>query len=491
MQSPEGRPDASGKMAAPGRGTREIIGLPAQGPIMEGYRRLPGHRPGRPTRTKKIRGEKMEIQELVRCTIMRGGTSKAIFFNRCDLPKDETLRDKVIMRVFGTPDRREIDGLGGADTLTSKVAVIGPSTREDCDVDYLFGQVNMVEPMIDWKSNCGNISSAVGPYAIDEGLVDAVEPVTSINIHQVNTGRVIGAEVQVKDNKAQVEGDHVIAGVPGSGAKLILNWADSAGAITGKLLPTGNVTDVLSVEGEGEVEVSIVDAAIPTVFIRATDLDMSGIETPQEIDSNEKLLELIEKIRSVAAQTIGLCDDWRQATKQVPYTPFFAIVSPPADYNSWTTGAAVPADSIDMVSRLLFMQQMHKTYPVTGTTCTVAAAMIPGTIANQVSREGLAERGELRIGHPAGIITPEGRVDQTAEGFELKRATVDRTARCLMKGYAFIPKGTLQSQQWAKFTSIKRNTRGMPHGNDFGGKNNRGQHWSGEGLSGRDCKRQS
>lgn len=387
----------------------------------------------------------MEIQELIRCTIMRGGTSKAIFFHRCDLPRDEVLRDKIIRRVFGAPDLREIDGLGGADTLTSKVAVIGPSTREDCDVDYLFGQVNMVEPMIDWKSNCGNISSAVGPFAIDEGYVDAVDPITKINIHQVNTGRVIGAEVPVEGNGAQVEGDHKIAGVPGSGAKLILDWTDSAGAITGKLLPTGNVTDILSVDGEGEFEVSIVDAAIPVVFIRASDLSMTGIETPQEIDSDDKLLQKIEKIRSVAASKIGLCGDWREATQKVPYTPFFAICSPPADYQSWTTGEDVHADSIDMVSRLLFMQQMHKTYPVTGTTCTVAAAMIPGTIANQVSRDGIIGRGELRIGHPAGIIVPEGRVVQTSGGFDLQRATIDRTARCLMKGYAFIPKETLKN----------------------------------------------
>ena len=147
----------------------------------------------------------MEIQELIRCTIMRGGTSKAIFFHRNDLPKDEALRDKVIRRVFGAPDPREIDGLGGADALTSKVAIIGPSTREDCDVDYLFGQVHLVEPMIDYKSNCGNISSAVGPYAIDEGFVDAVEPVTKVRIHQVNTGRVIVAEVPVQGNRAAVE----------------------------------------------------------------------------------------------------------------------------------------------------------------------------------------------------------------------------------------------------------------------------------------------
>lgn len=385
----------------------------------------------------------MEIQELVKCTIMRGGTSKGIFFHRNDLPKEEALRDKIIRRIFGAPDPREIDGLGGADTLTSKVAIIGPPTREVCDVDYLFGQVNMVEPMIDWKSNCGNISAAVGPFAIDEGLVDAVEPMTKVRIHQVNTGKLIIAEVPVKGNKAEVEGDHVIAGVPGTGAKIVLDWSDSAGSITGRLLPTGNLTDALHIEGEGDLEVSLVDAAIPVVFVRADSLVLKGSETPQEIDSNAGLLERIEKIRSVAAEKMGLCDDWREATKKVPYSPFFAICAPPLSYKNWTTGEEVREDSVDLVVRLLFMQKMHKTYPVTGTICTVAAAMIPGTIANQMARPGIIEKGELRIGHPAGILIPEGKVDFENGGYVLKRATVDRTARCLMKGYAFVPKRTL------------------------------------------------
>ena len=153
----------------------------------------------------------MEIQELIKCCIMRGGTSKAIFLLRSDLPKSEELRDRVIRRIFGAPDVREIDGLGGADALTSKLAIIGPPTRKDCDVDYLFGQVNMVKPMIDYVGNCGNISSAVGPFAIDEGLVDAIEPMTTVRIHQVNTKSVIIAEVPVKGNKAEVEGNHAIA----------------------------------------------------------------------------------------------------------------------------------------------------------------------------------------------------------------------------------------------------------------------------------------
>ena len=386
----------------------------------------------------------MEIQELIRCTIMRGGTSKGIFFHRNDLPKDRELRDKIIRRVFGAPDFREIDGLGGADPLTSKVAIIGPSTREDCDVDYLFGQVNMAEPMIDWKSNCGNISSAVGPFAIDEGLVDAVEPVTRVRIHQVNTGRVIVAEVPVKGNHAEVEGTHRIDGCPGTGAKIILDWADSAGGLTGKLLPTGNTTDTLDVEGEGKFEVSLVDAGIPVVFIRAEALGLKGSETPQEIDANKKLLAKIEKIRSVAAQAMGLCRDWRKATHEVPYSPFFAICAPPIPYTDWTTGEKIPAEAVDLVVRLLFMQVMHKTYPVTGTVCTVAAAMTPGTIPNRLSRPEIIQKGELRIGHPAGIITPEGKVEVQGGRYLLKRATVDRTARCLMRGYALIPKSVLR-----------------------------------------------
>jgi 2-methylaconitate cis-trans-isomerase PrpF len=385
----------------------------------------------------------MEIQEMIRCCIMRGGTSKAIFLLRNDLPTDEQLRDRIIRRVFGAPDIREIDGLGGADPLTSKLAIIGPSTHRDCDVDYLFGQVNMVEPMIDYVGNCGNISSAVGPFAIDEGLVNAVEPLTTVRIHQVNTKKVIIAEVPVRGNKARVEGDHSILGVPGKGAKIMLDFADSSGSVTGKLLPTGNVIDTLQVEGVGKIEVSLVDAGNPLVFLRAADLGLKGNETPQEIDSNAELLARIEKIRSFAAQKIGLVEDWRKATRERPYVPFVAICAPPISYRDWITGQQVRRNSIDLSVRLLFMQKMHKTYPVTGAVCTVAAGMIPGTIANLLSRPGIIERGSLRIGHPAGVMVPVGKVEKENGDFVLKKAKVDRTARCLMKGYAMIPKSTL------------------------------------------------
>jgi methylitaconate Delta-isomerase len=386
----------------------------------------------------------MEIQELVRCCIMRGGTSKAVFLLRNDLPADEVLRDRIIRRIFGAPDVREIDGLGGADPLTSKLAIIGPSTRAGCDVDYLFGQVNMVEPMIDYVGNCGNISAAVGPFAIDEGLVDTSGPLKAVRIHQVNTGRVIIAEVPVREHKAEVEGDHAILGVPGTGAKIMLDFADSAGSITGKLLPTDNVTDVLEAEGMSPIEVSLVDAANPLVFLRAKDLGLNGAETPLEIDSNVELLARIEKIRSLAAQKIGLVDDWRKATRERPYIPFVAICAPPITYRDWISGHQVHKSSIDLSVRLLFMQKMHKTYPVSGAVCTVAAAKIPGTIANQVARPESMALGSLRIGHPAGVMVPLGKVTKENGIFMLKEAKVDRTARCLMKGYALIPKSTLK-----------------------------------------------
>jgi 2-methylaconitate cis-trans-isomerase PrpF len=386
----------------------------------------------------------MENQELVRCTLMRGGTSKAVFFHKNDLPVEEGLRDRIIRRVFGAPDPREIDGLGGADPLTSKLAIIGPSTRKDCDVDYLFGQVNINEPMIDYVGNCGNISSAVGPFAIDEGLVKAVEPLTSVRIHQVNTGRVIIAHVPVKNNKAEVEGRHAILGVPGTGARIMLDFADSAGSITGKLLPTGNVTDILEIEGESPLEVSLVDAANPLVFLRASDLGLTGTESPKQIDSTPALLAKIEKIRSFAAQKIGLVDDWRKATKERPYLPFIALCAPPVSYIDWLTGNQVSAESIDLSIRLLFMQVMHKTYPVSGAVCTVAASMIPGTIVNQLSRPGVIQRGYLRIGHPAGIMQPSGKVVREHGVMTLKEAAVDRTARCLMKGYACVPRSTVE-----------------------------------------------
>ncbi|MDK2901936.1 MAG: methylitaconate Delta-isomerase [Thermoanaerobacteraceae bacterium] len=380
--------------------------------------------------------------EMLRCVIMRGGTSKGIYIMKNQLPENPEKRDAVIRAIFGSPDIRQIDGLGGADPLTSKLAIISPSSRDDADVDYTFAQVSIDTPLVDYKGNCGNISAGVGPFAIDEGLVKAVEPITTVRIHQTNSGKILVAEVPVKDGKAAVDGDLHIDGVPGTGAKITIDFSDTQGAITGKLLPTGNPKDVIEI-GEERYEVSIVDAGNPVVFIKAEELGMKGTETPQQIEENKSLMDKIEQIRGRAAEKIGLVDTWNKAVLESPYIPFFAIVSPPQNYNTYNH-LNIKAEDVDLVSRLLFMLRMHKTYPGTGTVCTGAAARIPGSVVWDVLREDAKFRVKINIGHPGGIIPVES-IAETKDGtIILKKAAIYRTARRIMEGYVYIRKNILE-----------------------------------------------
>jgi hypothetical protein len=375
--------------------------------------------------------------ERVRCAIIRGGTSKGIFLLANDLPRDKEQRDQVICRIFGSPDIRQIDGLGGADPLTSKLAIIARSTRADADVDYTFGQVSLTAPYIDYSGNCGNISAGVGPFAIDEGLVTAGESMTTVRIHNTNTGKIIVAEVPTLQSKAAVNGDCVIDGVPGTGAKIMLDYSDTAGAVTGKMLPTGSPTDVLEIAGWGKITVSIVDVANPVVFVRAKDVGLVGTEGPQVVNGNPELLQLLEKIRGTAAVKIGMAADLEDALQRSPAFPMLAFVSSPADYQSYTTGEVIKAGNIDIVSRLMFMQTMHKTYAGTGTICTGAAIKIPGSIAHAAVVDADAKT-LFNIGHPSGVI--DVAVDVTAKNGEVKlaRAAMSRTARRIMDGYVYI-----------------------------------------------------
>lgn len=377
----------------------------------------------------------MTEQRKIRCAILRAGTSKGIFLMENDLPSDTQKRDQEILAIFGSPDVRQINGLGGADPLTSKLAIIGPSTRSDADVNYTFGQVSIGTDKVDFSGNCGNISSGVGPFAIDEGLVRAVEPVTKVCIHNTNTGKILVAEVPVKDGKAKVRGDYKIAGVPGTGAKIMMDFAGTAGAVTNKMLPTGKVVDVLNIEGFGTLEASIIDVANPMVFVRAQDLGLTGIETPAEIDANKEILDLLEKIRGKTATMIGMAKDEADALKNSPAFPMIAFVSEPQDYVDFTTGNKIRADQVDFVSRLMYMQVMHKTYAGTGTTCTGAAAKIPGTIVNLVTH---SKSPLVRIGHPAGVIDIEVETEKDGVGIKLERAAFGRTARRIMDGYVYI-----------------------------------------------------
>ena len=379
----------------------------------------------------------------VKCSIVRGGTSKGIFILENELPSDPVLRDKYVLEIFGSPDVRQIDGLGGADVLTSKLAIVGPSSREDADVDYTFGQVSFVDAKVDYKSNCGNISAGVGPFAIDNGLVKAVEPYTTVRIHQVNTGSIINAKVEGKDGRAVVEGSLHIDGVPALGSTVELDFSDSVGSITGRLLPTGNVTDTITTQDGTSYEVSIVDAAIPTVFIKAEALGLEGIETPAQIEGSAPLMARIEEIRGRCAEKIGLTDNWKLSTQKCPYAPFFAVVSPSKAYHTFD-GKDVAAEEIDLVSRLLFMQKMHKTHPVTGTVCMSTAARVPGSIVEQVlSRRGRENR-KIIIGHPAGVIPVVSELETENGTYNLKTAAILRTARTIMDGQVYVRKSRIQ-----------------------------------------------
>ena len=403
--------------------------------------------------------------EMLRCAIVRGGTSKGVFIIMNEYPKDPAKRDAVILAVYGSPDVRQIDGLGGADVLTSKHAIISRSSRPDADVDYTFAQVSFESAFVDYGGNCGNISSAVGPFAIDEGLVEAVEPITTVRIRMTNSDRILVAEVPVKGGKAMVDGDFAIDGVPGTGAKIAMDWSDVVGSITGKLLPTGKAKDTIEVddvvggitgklmptgnpkdtiETDGiKYTVSIVDAGNPVVFVHAASLNMKGTESPNEIESNKPLMETIEKIRGRAAVMCGMVEKPEDAKTVSPYVPFFFIVSPPADYKT-INGTIVKAEEIDLVARALFMLKAHKAIQVSGSLCTGAAARVPGTIVGDVLREGARTRSTINIGHPSGTFPVEAEAETVDGQVKIKRLRVFRTVRRTMEGYVYVRKSVFK-----------------------------------------------
>lgn len=377
------------------------------------------------------------------CVYMRGGTSKAVFFHDKDLPKDEAQRDKVILSAFGSPDRRQIDGMGGANTSTSKVAVIKKSDRPGIDVDYTFGQVDVNAPIVGKTMNCGNISSAVGPFAIDEGLVEAVEPMTEVHIFNTNTQKEIVAQVPVQDGRAVTEGDFAIDGVPGTGAKVTLKFVAPQGAASGKLLPTGNPKDTIEIEGK-TYEYSFVDSANPVIFVHPEDFGVKGTEIPSEFNALPdcaKICRILEIIRGTGAVTLGFAKDLEDARINSQTLPKIAFATKPVSYTAGS-GRAIRADEVDIVGRLFSVgMKMIDAYMGTGAICTVTAANTPGTIMNEIARESLgADRIEhLRIGHPWGIMDAYADLKINEDGtHSVLSGNLDRTARRIMEGYVYV-----------------------------------------------------
>jgi 2-methylaconitate cis-trans-isomerase PrpF len=363
-------------------------------------------------------------QRKIRAVYMRGGTSRALFFHERDLPPAGPERDRMLSAATGSPDPygRQLDGMGGGISSLSKACIIGPPTMAGADVDYTFAQVDVRTPVVDYKGNCGNCSSAVGPFAIDERMLRAVEPETIVRIHNTNTRKLIVAHVPVVDGEAAITGDFELAGVPGKGARIALDFVDPGGAVSGKLLPTGSARDVID-----GIEASCVDATNPVVFVRARDLGLTGTETPMAVDADRAVSDRLERIRVAAAERMGIPGSGA--------VPKVALVAPPAAFVG-LDGNRYEVDQVDLVARVISMRNCHRAFALTAAMCLAVAARIDGTVVHEAAA---GAPGDVRLGHPSGVLPIDAAVTLRDGAPLAERVTVYRTARRLMEGAVCVP----------------------------------------------------
>lgn len=351
------------------------------------------------------------------CTLMRGGTSKGPYFHAKDLPADPELRKQMLLAAMGSPHARQIDGIGGGDTLTSKVVIVSPSERPGIDIDYLFAQVSVETTTVDTTPNCGNMLAGVGPFAIENGLVPASDPITTLRIFNINTQKVVEAVIQTPSGQVTYDGDAKIDGVPGSGAPIQLNFLNATGAKTGRLFPTGNRVDVID-----GIEVSLVDFATPLVFVPAIALGKTGHESKKELDADVTLKSRLESIRLQIAERAGLGDVREKVL------PKIALVAPPRN------------DGV-IASRYFTPWSCHSAYAVTGALCLSAASVLPGTVVNRLARLNESDSRLIKIEQPAGSLDIRLQIEGNLHVPEprIVSAGLIRTARKLFKGNVLLP----------------------------------------------------
>lgn len=369
---------------------------------------------------------------------MRGGSSKGVFFHARDLPPAGPARDALLLRVIGSPDPygKQIDGLGGATSSTSKVVVIAPFCRPDCDVDYLFGAPAIEVPVIDWSGNCGNLSAAVGPFAISEGLVQAPrEGLARVRIWQANLGKRILAHVPMANGEVQEEGDFRFDGVAFPAAEVVLDFLDPAGS-DGSVLPTGRAVDELDVPGLGRLPVTLLNAGNPTVFVRAETLGLSGTETQAQVNGDGPLLARLEALRAAGAVAMGLAATAAQATAERPHTPKLCLIAPPQTYRV-AGGKQVRAEELDVIARMISMGKLHHAIPGTGAVAVAVAAALPGTLVHTLT--GDLDGRQVRIGHTAGTLAVGARAREVGGVWQVEKASMSRSARRLMEGWVRVP----------------------------------------------------
>ncbi|GAB7530022.1 2-methylaconitate cis-trans isomerase PrpF [Pseudomonas sp. 3A(2025)] len=389
-----------------------------------------------------------QAQLRIPATYMRGGTSKGVFFNLADLPEPAQVpgpdRDALLLRVIGSPDpyEKQIDGMGGATSSTSKTVILSRSEREGFDVDYLFGQVAIDKPFVDWSGNCGNLSAAVGAFAISSGLVAAEripeDGVAVVRIWQANIGKAIIAHVPITAGQVQETGDFELDGVTFPAAEVILEFLDPAAdeeGAGGSMFPTGNLVDELQVPGFGPLNATLINAGIPTVFINAQDLGYSGRELQGDINGDPKALALLESIRTQGALRMGLIASLEQAAQR-QHTPKVAFVAAPADYVA-SSGKPVRAQDIDLLVRAVSMGKLHHAMMGTAAVAIGTAAAIPGTLVNLAA--GGEARSAVRFGHPSGTLRVGAEAQQMQGQWQVTKAIMSRSARVLMEGWVRVP----------------------------------------------------
>ena len=365
---------------------------------------------------------------------IRGGTSKGVFFKESDLPEDIRAWDAIFLAVIGAPDpnRRQLNGMGGGISSLNKVMIVRPSKRDDADVDYTFAQIAADQPIVDYSANCGNLSSAIGPFAIDEGLIDVDDGEPLVRLFNMNTSKIIHARVPVANGQTVTAGDFVLQGVSGSGAKLKLDYLDPGGAGTGNLLPTGQVVETLDVEGLGEVTVSLVDAATPMVFVAADTLSMTATESPVELDTDQKAKAHLENIRCAGAVRMGMANRLEDTGLA---SPRIAICAPPTPFTS-LSNETVTALAQDITVRIVSSGDTHRATPLTSAMCLSAACQIAGTLPNQMTT---ANSSEVRVGNPSGVLIVEAHVAREGDTWRALSTSSFRTQRRLMDGNVLIP----------------------------------------------------
>ena len=377
-------------------------------------------------------------------TYMRGGTSKGVFFRLEDLPQAAQqageIRDQLLLRVIGSPDpyAKQIDGMGGATSSTSKTVIVSKSERDDHDVDYLFGQVSIDKPFVDWSGNCGNLSAAVGPFALHSGFIDKERipdnGVVTVRVWQANIGKTILVHVPICNGEVQEMGDFELDGVTFPAAEIqvdFLNPADTATDNNNSMFPTGNLVDDLEVPGLGTLKATMINAGIPTIFVEANAIGYQGIELQDKINRDEKALAMFESIRAYGALKMGLIEHLEQA-QQRQHTPKVAFVAKAQNYLS-SSGKAVSASEVDILVRALSMGKLHHAMMGTAAVAIASAACVPGTLVNMMAGGG--EKESVTFGHPSGSLKVGASATRTNNNWTVEKAVMSRSARVLMEGW--------------------------------------------------------